>query len=161
MVPDLFFYQLLLVALIWLCVMLHWVWPSDLTMCPTTPEPTPLPPKRHPGPKPFEGLTTKPPCDACASSSAPHPQTPSVPPPPIVPTRGRRREVDTSRHFCPNPDCAYRGWTSRGNLRANGHPSGGPWRQLLCVVTTWKVIREIWGAQKVLFFEINRLWKRP
>jgi hypothetical protein len=27
--------------------------------------------------------------------------------------------------------------------------------------TTWKVIREIWGAQKVLFFEINRLWKRP
>ena len=22
------------------------------------------------------------------------------------------------------------GW---GNLRANGHPSGGPWRQLLCV----------------------------
>jgi IS1 family transposase len=134
MVPDLFFYQLLLVALIWLCVMLHWVWPSDPTMCPTTPEPTPLPPKRHPGPKPFEGLTVKPPCDACASSSAPHPQTPSVPPPPIVPTRGRRREVDTSRHFCPNPDCAYRGWTGRGNLRANGHPSGGPWRQLLCVV---------------------------
>src|SRR5262245_7273835 len=29
------------------------------------------------------------------------------------------------------------------------------------VDTTWKVIREIWGAQKVLFFEINRLWKRP
>jgi hypothetical protein len=27
--------------------------------------------------------------------------------------------------------------------------------------TTWKVIREIWGTQKVLFFEINRLWKRP
>src|SRR5262245_26492501 len=28
-------------------------------------------------------------------------------------------------------------------------------------ITTWKVIREIWGAQKVLFFEINKLWKRP
>jgi hypothetical protein len=27
--------------------------------------------------------------------------------------------------------------------------------------TTWKVIREIGGAQKVLFFEINTLWKRP
>jgi len=27
--------------------------------------------------------------------------------------------------------------------------------------TTWKVIREIWGAQKALFFESNRLWKRP
>jgi IS1 family transposase len=47
--------------------------------------------------------------------------------------RGRRRAVDTSRHFCPNPDCAYRGWVAWGNLRANGHPNGGPWRQLLCV----------------------------
>jgi IS1 family transposase len=37
-------------------------------------------------------------------------------------------------HFCPNPDCAYRGWVGWGNLRANGHPSGDPWRQLLCVV---------------------------
>jgi len=36
--------------------------------------------------------------------------------------------------FCPNPDCAYRGWGGWGNLRANGHPNGGPWRQLLCVV---------------------------
>jgi hypothetical protein len=28
--------------------------------------------------------------------------------------------------------CAYRGWLGLGNLRANGHPSGGPWRQLYC-----------------------------
>jgi len=35
-------------------------------------------------------------------------------------------------HFCPNPDCAYRGWVGWGNLRANGHPNGGPWRQLYC-----------------------------
>jgi IS1 family transposase len=48
-------------------------------------------------------------------------------------TRGRRRQIDTSRHFCPNPDCAYRAWVGWGNLRANGHPSGGPWRQLLCI----------------------------
>ena len=48
-------------------------------------------------------------------------------------TRGRRRQVDTSTHFCPNPDCAYRGWVGWGNLRANGHPSGGPWRQLRCI----------------------------
>jgi len=41
--------------------------------------------------------------------------------------------VDTSQHFCPHPDCAYRGWVGLGNLRANGHPSGGPWQQLLCV----------------------------
>jgi IS1 family transposase len=36
-------------------------------------------------------------------------------------------------HFCPNPDCAFRGWVAWGNLRANGHPNDGPWRQLLCV----------------------------
>ena len=48
-------------------------------------------------------------------------------------TRGRRRQVDTSTHFCPNPDCRYQGWVGWGNLRANGHPKGGPWRQLLCV----------------------------
>ena len=36
------------------------------------------------------------------------------------------------------------------------------WYQYIAqLITTWKVIREIWGAQKVLFFEINRLWKRP
>src|SRR5262244_3761455 len=38
-----------------------------------------------------------------------------------------------STHFCPNPDCAYRGGVGWGNLRANGHPNGGPWRQLLCI----------------------------
>jgi len=38
--------------------------------------------------------------------------------------------VETSRHFCPHPDCAYQGWVGLGNLCANGHPSGGPWRQL-------------------------------
>jgi hypothetical protein len=29
MVSPLFFYQLTLIALVWLCVMLHWAWPSD------------------------------------------------------------------------------------------------------------------------------------
>jgi hypothetical protein len=48
-------------------------------------------------------------------------------------TRGRRRQVDTSHQFCPNPDCVYGGWAGWGNLRANGHPGGGLWRQLLCV----------------------------
>jgi IS1 family transposase len=40
--------------------------------------------------------------------------------------------VDTSRHFCPHPECAYRGWPGLNNLRANGHPNGGPWRQFHC-----------------------------
>ena len=52
MVPTLFFYQLVLVVLVWLCVMLQWAWPSDSATCPTTREPTP-----------FAGLTTKPHCD--------------------------------------------------------------------------------------------------
>jgi IS1 family transposase len=36
-------------------------------------------------------------------------------------------------HFCPHTDCDYRGWQGLNNLRANGHPSGGPWRQLHCL----------------------------
>src|SRR6266446_4283713 len=82
MVSHLFFYQLTLIALVWLCVMLQWVWPSDPTaVCPTTPEPPLPPPKRHRAPQPFEGLITKPHCDACAHASAPHPHAPSAPPP--------------------------------------------------------------------------------
>ena len=131
MVSDLFFYQLVLIALVWLCVMLHVLWPSDPAMCPTTlPPPRP---KRNRESKPFEGLTTKPHCDVCEYAPAPHPHAPSAPPPRIVMTRGRRRTVDTSRHFCPHPDCAYWGWVGWGNICANGHPNGGPWRQLLCV----------------------------
>ena len=133
MVSHLFFYQLTLIALVWLCLMLHWMWPSDSAACPTLPELLPPLPKRKREPKPFAGLTTKPHCDACAHATDSRPQAPSVPPPRIVPPRGRRRQVDTSSHFCPNPACAYRGWVGWGNLRANGHPSGGPWRQLLCV----------------------------
>jgi IS1 family transposase len=83
---------------------------------------------------PFAGLTKQPHCEACEHASDLHSEAPRTPPPRIVPTRGRRRAVDTSHHFCPNPDCAYRGWVGWGNLRANGHPNGGPWRQLLCVV---------------------------
>src|SRR5919202_1362856 len=134
MVSHLFFYQLTLIALVWLCLMLHWMWPSASAACPTIPEPLPPRPKRTREPTPFVGLTHKPHCDACEHHGDLRPQTPSSPPPRIVMTRGRRRQVDTSTHFCPNPACAYRGWVGWGNLRANGHPNGGPWRQLLCVV---------------------------
>jgi hypothetical protein len=36
-------------------------------------------------------------------------------------------------HFCPHLGCDYRGWPGLNNLRANGHPSGGPWRQFHCI----------------------------
>jgi IS1 family transposase len=48
-------------------------------------------------------------------------------------TRGRHRQVDTSGHFCPHARCVYQGWVGFGNLRANGHPNGRRWRQLLCL----------------------------
>src|SRR5882724_10377470 len=132
MVSDLFFYQLMLVALVWLCVILHWAWPSGTATYPTALEPLPPLPKRQRAPTPFVGLTQKPHCDACEHHGDPRLQTPSSPPPRIVMTRGRRRQVDTSIPFCPNPDCAYRGWLGLGHISANGHSNGGPWRQLRC-----------------------------
>jgi hypothetical protein len=58
MVSHLFFYQLTLIAFVWLCVMLQWVWPSDSAACPTIPKPLPPLPKRTREPTPFAGLTT-------------------------------------------------------------------------------------------------------
>jgi IS1 family transposase len=83
-------------------------------------------------PKPFPGLIHKPHCDACAQAVASHREPPCAPSPRLSSTRGRRRQVDTSRHFCPGPDCTYGGWLGLGNITSNGHPSGGPWRQLHC-----------------------------
>jgi IS1 family transposase len=50
----------------------------------------------------------------------------------MPPTNRRPCAIDTSRHFCPHAGCDYRGWLGLGNLRANGHPGGGPWRQFYC-----------------------------
>jgi IS1 family transposase len=135
MVSPLFFSQLVVFALIWLFIMLHLTWTPPGVSVPATPaEPEPLKPKRHRShePKPFEGLTHKPPCALCERDTV-HPQAPPpVPPDPMPPTHRRPREIDTSRHFCPHSGCDYRGWLGLGNLRANGHPSGGPWRQFHC-----------------------------
>jgi hypothetical protein len=73
MVSPLFFYQLTLIALVWLCVMLQWAWPSDAAAACLSPlDPPPPRLKRQRAPTPFAGLTTKPPCDACAHASAPY-----------------------------------------------------------------------------------------
>ncbi len=153
MVSPLFFSQLVLVALVWLCVMLHWAWPSDPAAgCPTTPEPPCPRPQHHREPTPFAGLTRTPPCAACEQAHAHGPQPPGCPPPRLVPTRGRPRQVDTSFHFCPNATCAYRGWVSWGNLSANGHPSGGPWRQWHCTVCKGYVLEThgtLWHGKRV------------
>src|SRR5712691_10036213 len=133
MVSDLFFYALLLLGLLWLSIMRHHAWPSDRPAGDQRPsKPLPPPRKRSSDPKPFPGLTRKPPCAAYEQAHAYAPQPPGCPPPRRVPARGRPRQVDTSQHFCPSPACAYQGWVGLGNLCANGHPSGGPWRQLHC-----------------------------
>jgi len=94
MVSHLFYYQLALLALVWLFVMLHVTWPKRGALC---------------------------------ERDAAHPQAPLPVPPDSMPSTNRRpRQVDTSMHFCPHTGCDYRGWLGLGNLRANGHPSGGP-----------------------------------
>ena len=133
MISQQFFYQLVVLGLLWLFVMLHYAWPSRCMASPHKPA-KPIMPlrKRSSDPKPFPGLTRTPPCAACAQAHASAPHPPGCPPPRLVPTRGRPRQVDTSQHFCPYPDCAYQGRVGLGNLCANGHPNGGPWRQLHC-----------------------------
>ena len=132
MVPPLFFYELGLIALAWLFLMLCWWGPNAVVRRqPIAPSPLPRR-KRSPAPKAFAGLTTKPHCALCEREAA-HPQpAPPVPPEPMPPTNRRSRTVDTSQHCCPHAGCRYRGWRGRGNLRANGHPNGGPWRQFQC-----------------------------
>ena len=134
MMSDPLFSQLLLVGLLWLCLMLYVVGPDDrATSGHTTSLPAKAPRKRSKVPTPFPGLLRKPRCAACEDGVHVHTQaSPGTPPPLIVPTRGRPRQVDTQRHFCPHACCTYYGWTGRGNLQANGHPSGGPWRQFYC-----------------------------
>ena len=122
-------------GLLWLYVMLAWAWPLA-RLLPGLMPPPPLPPprQRSGGLKPFPGLTSTPHCAACeqaAQDPAP-PQPLSAPPLVIVPTRGCPRQVDPGAQFCPHPDCAYYGRVGCGNLQANGHPSGGPWRQWYC-----------------------------
>jgi len=136
MVSHHIFYQLILFALLWLVVILHLTRPKRPVTAPATPteEPEPLKPKRHlsNAPQPFEGLTHKPHCALCERETASPQAPPAVPPDPMPPTHRRPREIDTSLHFCPHAGCDYRGWLGLGNLRANGHPSGGPWRQFHC-----------------------------
>src|SRR2546425_1452769 len=133
MVSHLFYYQLALLALVWFFVMLHVAWPTRGVT--STPAPAqPIKPRRKGvnEPKPFDGLTKRPPCALCERDTV-HPKPPCpVPPEPMPPTNRRPREIDTSQHFCPHAGCDYRGWRGLGNLRANGHPSGGPWRQFHC-----------------------------
>jgi transposase-like protein/IS1 family transposase len=93
------------------------------------------PPRATREPKPFAGLTRKPDCPACEQEAGlqPSASAPNAPPLRMTFTRGRHRHVDTTGHFCPQATCSYHGRVGWGNIRANGHPTGRRWRQLVCL----------------------------
>jgi hypothetical protein len=133
--PHPIYYQLAVVGLLWLCVMLHYIWSSRGAVSPP-PVAEPVPPrykrKQSNAPQPFESLTQRPSCIVC-EHDATHPKPPlPLRLDPMPPTNRRPCAIETSMHFCPHGGCDYRGWLGLGNLRAHGHPSGGPWRQLYC-----------------------------
>jgi hypothetical protein len=126
MIPHHVYYQLTVIGLLWLCIMLHYTWPSRSAVSPKLPTesvPTKLKRKRTSEPTPFAGLIQRPPCAACEHDA--HYPKPSAPrrPDPRPATNRRPCTIDTSMHFCPHDGCDYRGWLGLGNLRANGLPT--------------------------------------
>jgi hypothetical protein len=67
--------------------------------------------------KPFAGLTRQPICERCVTEAEKQErQTQKEPSKKIERERGRRPEVDTSNHFCPERSCQYYGWVGKGNI---------------------------------------------
>jgi IS1 family transposase len=126
MPSDLSFYPFACVLFILLCLLRCRLWRRGNT----TPSAR-KPPRSTREPKAFAGLTCKPDCEACEQGAGSHPRTPGAPPPRMTLARGRHRPVETAGHFCPHAPWASHGWVGFGNLRANGHPNGRRWRQLL------------------------------
>ena len=125
---NLDFYLFIGVFLLLLCLLLRRLWHNGKTA-----STAPTPPRRKRDPKLFAGLTSKPQCDLCEQGVVSYRQAPGAPPPRMMLTRGLRRQVDTSGHFCPHAECSYHGRVDWGNVRANVHPNGRRWRQLVCL----------------------------
>jgi IS1 family transposase/transposase-like protein len=131
MVHDLLVHELWLGVLLGLGVLAYVQWQRGQATKHPPAQRTKKPPQV---PKPFAGLTQKPLCAACEQGQAHVDQPPPAPPLLIAPKRGRPRTVDTYTQYCPTKTCAYYGWVGHGNIRANGHPSSGTWRQFHCMV---------------------------
>jgi hypothetical protein len=125
---DLASYLVTGVFFILLVLLTHW-WRRLSKTAPAMPKST----LRKREPKPFAGYTHKPKCELCDHGIDSHPLAPGVPPPRMIFTRGRRRQGDTTGQFCPQATCSYHGWVDWDNIRANGHPNGRRWRQLVCL----------------------------
>lgn len=134
MASNLLFHQLLLVALVLLCLLLHVGWPDNPRVMAQMPRKPDKPRRMHStAPAPFPGLIHKPLCETCQQEADACRKAPSAPPPMIAFAQGRRHTVDTQEHACPAPECAYHGWRGCGNIRAKGYPGGQPRWQLQCV----------------------------
>jgi len=97
MVSHLLFYQLALIALVWLFFLLLYAWPSDRTRRPHPAAPIAPHRPRSKDPTPFAGLTQKPHCALC-EQDLPHPQAP-----PCRATRPRcRRRIDAPARSIPH-----------------------------------------------------------
>ena len=74
---DRFFYTFLLLAVLWLCMILSWLWPQSRAMMgqlqPTAAKRAKTPTK---APKPFAGLTQQPLCQACQQATKTRQQAP-------------------------------------------------------------------------------------
>src|ERR671922_2643713 len=118
------------IALIWLVILSRW----RCRGAKATPV-VATPPRAKRDPKPFAGFTHKPGCPACKQEAQMQPSAsvPHAPPPHMIVTRGRRRYIDTTGHFCPHAACSYHGRLGLGHIRANGLPNGRRWRQLVCL----------------------------
>jgi hypothetical protein len=90
MTPNTLFYQLLLAALVLICLLIHVWWPDPLrTTSHTQLKPNKPRRKRSKELNPFAGYIHKPLCEACVQGSDTHPKAPGSPPPVLTFTRGR------------------------------------------------------------------------
>src|SRR4029453_14693304 len=104
MVSHLFFYQLMLIALVWLCLMLHWLWPSEPAAEHLTTAP-PIPPSRNRSKVPnlFPALTRHPPCEPCPKSAPRAMTRPRPPPHGSSPSGGAAVKSTPPTIFVPTP----------------------------------------------------------
>lgn len=78
------------------------------------------------------GLARRPVCAECRTETEIKEGPPSPPPRWPGSKRGRRQTIKPTWQYCDKPQCDYYGWPGLGNLRANGYPNGGYWRQWHC-----------------------------